>query len=479
MYTKRRYFTIWTAAWLFYALWITLSFGMSGQQDRPFLVMLQQWCIGVSAVFLLWGSLNFLGERVRQGLLGWFMAFLFVWSYIGAFHLDKPEMELPAFSLIALASLVTAASFFKYRRGHSFMGATLLTLGFFLWAIYMACYPFMENSQDLTSIALFISAGLQLLLAVSMIILVLEEVRETQRLALEQAQSRKAERDAIQSRMVSTRERYQKLFDQASEAILITDAGDLRILELNHAAERLLGVPRAEAGRHGLNTFCQVNHPGGKTPQNSEEWFLSLCRQRPLNLIRKNGTRTPVEINGALIDFDGRPAYQFFLLELTERAQLEQQLRQAEKLSAIGQMISGIAHELNNPLSVVKGYLELVLSHHDLSPGTRADLEKAAHESNRAARLVMNFLSFAREQPTRREPVSLNSLARRLVEMRQFDISIAKTTVSLDLRAELPAVSADPDQIYQLLDQPVEQRPAGHGGAAGRGTHPHRDPFQR
>src|SRR5579872_7274851 len=79
-YTRRRYFTIWTTAWLFYALWITLSFGMYGDENRPFLVMLQQWCVGVAAVFLLWGSLDFLGERVRQSLLAWFMAFLFVWS---------------------------------------------------------------------------------------------------------------------------------------------------------------------------------------------------------------------------------------------------------------------------------------------------------------------------------------------------------------------------------------------------------------
>src|SRR5438105_7412387 len=72
-YTRRRYFTIWTAAWLFYALWITLTFGMYGEENRPFLVMLQQWCVGVSAVFLLWGSLDFLGEKVKQSLLGWFM----------------------------------------------------------------------------------------------------------------------------------------------------------------------------------------------------------------------------------------------------------------------------------------------------------------------------------------------------------------------------------------------------------------------
>jgi two-component system NtrC family sensor kinase len=151
------------------------------------------------------------------------------------------------------------------------------------------------------------------------------------------------------------------------------------------------------------------------------------------------------------VDFDGKAAYQFFLVELTERARLEQQLRQAEKLSAIGQMISGVAHELNNPLSVVKGYLELVLSHHDLSPKTRADLEKAAAESNRAAKLVMSFLSFAREHPAQRESVDLNELARRAVELRHYDLLVAKTEVTLELDNNLPPVHADADQIHQLI----------------------------
>src|SRR5580700_1480519 len=68
LYTKRRYFTIWTAAWLFYALWITLSFGVSGDRHQPLLLMLQQWCVGVSAIFLLWGSLRFLGEALRPAV---------------------------------------------------------------------------------------------------------------------------------------------------------------------------------------------------------------------------------------------------------------------------------------------------------------------------------------------------------------------------------------------------------------------------
>src|SRR5580700_8800040 len=90
LYTKRRYFTIWTTAWLFYALWITLSFGMQGDRHTPTLLMLQQGCVGVSASFLLWGSLRFLGQPVRQAMFAWFLIFLVVWSYVGAYHVQRP-----------------------------------------------------------------------------------------------------------------------------------------------------------------------------------------------------------------------------------------------------------------------------------------------------------------------------------------------------------------------------------------------------
>jgi hypothetical protein len=88
-YTKRRYFTIWTTAWLFYALWITLSFGGVGNRGHPLMLMLQQWCIGVAAVFLLWGSHAFMGKPVKQSLFGLFVVFLLVWSGVGAYRQIK------------------------------------------------------------------------------------------------------------------------------------------------------------------------------------------------------------------------------------------------------------------------------------------------------------------------------------------------------------------------------------------------------
>ena len=451
-YTKRRYFTIWTAAWLFYALWITLSFGVQGEKPQPLIMMFEDWCVGVAAVFLLWGSQQFLGERVRQQSLGWFMAFLLVWSYIGAYYLEKPlQTQLPLFGLIGIASLLAARSFLKYRRQHKYVGATLLMLGFALWGSYMMAYPLLEGSEDLVSLALFLSATIQIFLAVSMIILVLEEVRQTHQIALEQIHSGQREREVLQTRVTSTEERYRQLFDQASEAIIIVEAENLHLLELNRAAEHLLGIARAEAGQHALTSFCQFELSDKPTPQSGDEWFQLICHQQPLTLVRKNGSVIPVEASGARVNFDGQSGFQFFMRELTERAQLEQQLRQAEKLSAIGQMISGIAHELNNPLTVVKGYLELILTHHKLNPRTRADLEKVSLESSRAAKLVNNFLAFAHERSLRRESVNFNDLIRQIVDLRKFDLKVAAVQVQLDLDPALPETTADPDQVQQVL----------------------------
>ena len=451
-YTRRRYFTIWTAAWLFYALWITLSFGRRTGPPPPWLLMFQMWCIGVSAVFLFWGSERFVGERVRQRLIGFFLLFLLVWSYIGAYHMrNRFWIEVPLFSLIGIASVITAKSFLTYRRQHKYIGATLLSVGFLLWGVYMVSYPFLEASEALTSVALFISAVIQLLVAVSMIILVLEEFRATHQLAVEQIQLRKRERDVLQTKVTSTEERYRALFDQAGEAILITDTEALEILELNQAAASLLGVAHDEAGRHSLSSFCPVKTPGTEAPQTGAGWFEAIRTQQALTLVRKDGAQTQVEINGAKIYFDGRPAYQFFVREMTERARLEQQLRQAEKLSALGQMISGIAHELNNPLAIVKGYLELILAHHDLPPQTRLNLEKVAQESNRAAKLVRNFLSFAREQSTRRERVQFNEIIPRVVELRKFDLNAAGAELRMELDPNLSRTFADPDQVQQAL----------------------------
>jgi PAS domain S-box-containing protein len=443
-YTKRGYFRIWTFAWLFYSVWLGLSIVIPDRAGASLLLMVKHCCIGWSAVFLVWGSICFLKLETPSRALALFLGFLSVWSYFGVFYVTDPLwVSLPIFALIAASSEVTAACFYRLRRREGFMGAGLLAFGFVLWGAYLGGYPFLQRSPELISCSFFIAAVLQLFIAVSMIILVLEEVRLTNKAAVEKQET---ETKLLQRRIVSTEERYQALFEQASEAIVIASVADLKILELNQAARRLLGVSRTQDLGGALRQYIPEI-----TAKNSQEWFRRMCEKGEINLTKKDGGVTPAEVSGAPILFQSTPAYQCFFRELTERARLEQQLRQSEKLAALGQMISGIAHELNNPLAVVKGYLELILASHELGPRTRADLEKVNHESNRAAKLVANFLSFARESPLNRESVDLNELIDLVLETTKFELRVAGTELLLDLEGHLPPTLADPDQIEQVL----------------------------
>lgn len=451
-YTKRRYFSMWTVAWLFYALWLSLNYILVESRETPSLLMCKQWCVGVSATFLLWGSFRFLRMRVRERLLALFLGFLLIWSYVGAYYVVRPIfVQVPIFGLIGAASILTAFCFFKYRTRKQFIGASLLGFGFFLWGSYFAAYPFFQMTDALAASGFFISAVLQLFIAVSMIILVLEEVRHANHTAIQHIRSQKHRNSELKVKMRSTEERYRTLFDQASEAIIITSESDLRIIELNHTAQRLLGLNQDEALQRNLPTVCQATQSNSVVPSEAKDWFSWARHQPQLYLVKKNGGTTLTEVEAAPITFDGKSAYQFFFREMTERTKLLQQLRQAEKLSALGQMMSGVAHELNNPLAVIRGYLELVLNNDDLPASARKDLEKIGQESARAAKLVKNFLAFAREHPTQRESIKINEILDRVIDLRKLDFRQANIEVVLKLELDLPQTEADPDQIQQII----------------------------
>jgi PAS domain S-box-containing protein len=448
-YTQRRYFTIWTAAWLFYGLWLAFHFSWV-QSESSASLMMKQFSIGLAATFLIWGSANFLNQDPPQTLLGAFMAFLLVWCYLNAYFIKEPlYSQVPMFALLGLASIVTAAGFYRLRHKNNFVGAGLLAFGFLIWGVHLAIFPFWAQSSLMGRSNFLSAAVVQLFIAVSMIVLVLEEARAAQERDRQELQLRKAESSLLTARVISTEERYRSLFDQASEGIILVDAGTLNILELNQTARRLLEVKSAADSGQSFRMFCQS--PLTLRSGEPAQWFALHAQGAQVRLVGREGSSVLVEISGAPINLEGRPAYQFFVRELTERERLEQQLRQAEKLSALGRMISGVAHELNNPLAVIKGYVELILARHSLHETTREDLGKVAQESNRAAKLVSNFTSFARAQPVSRKPVDLNVVVRRAVDLRQIELRDAAVQVHLALAEALPKLQADSDQVEQVL----------------------------
>lgn len=465
-YTRRKYFSIWTVAWLFYSLYLTLSYSLywyyGNFRNEPWwATMFKQWCIGIAAVFMLWGSLRFLGKRVRQLSLGLFLCFLFVWSFVANFPgsgestLDKNDrlmLQVPIFVLIGAASVVTVWGFFQYRRKRQYLGAGLLSFGFMFWGLFVAAYPFLERLSDYMSTGFFTASVLQMFIAVNMIILVLEQIRHLrEKRTARQLRSKEQESVFLQTRISLTEERYRRLFEQSSEPIVITTQDDLRIVGLNSAACRVLGMSPSEAHEQVLPAMLAVEATERPNTPNPQAWFELVCRRRFQQVRRKDGSLVNVEVAGSAIDFAGATAYQFYLREVTELSHLEQQLRRAEKLSALGQMISGVVHELNNPLSVSGALLELMLLDKDLPKTTRDRLKTAAAEHQRATRMMRNFLNLAREGGPDKERVNLNEVVRNVVELRRSEFIKADVELALELDPELPSIMASLDQVQQVF----------------------------
>ncbi len=143
--------------------------------------------------------------------------------------------------------------------------------------------------------------------------------------------------------------------------------------------------------------------------------------------------------------------------DITERKQAEEEMRrqretlyQSEKLATMGQLLAGVAHELNNPLSVVMGQAALLRqSIRSKQQSERA--QKIVQAADRCARIVNNFLALARQRPPERQPVQLNQVVREAVELLAYPLRVDGVEVSFELTEELPILRADPHQLHQVV----------------------------
>jgi PAS domain S-box-containing protein len=137
--------------------------------------------------------------------------------------------------------------------------------------------------------------------------------------------------------------------------------------------------------------------------------------------------------------------------DVTELKRLEEQLIQAEKLAAMGQMLAGVAHELNNPLTAILGVTELLRDGQGLEESTKRQLELTHRQARRAARIVQNLLEFSRPASPQKRPVDLNSIIERTLQLHEH--SLRRNNVEVDFRPQpdFPGVVADANQLIQVF----------------------------
>jgi PAS domain S-box-containing protein len=148
---------------------------------------------------------------------------------------------------------------------------------------------------------------------------------------------------------------------------------------------------------------------------------------------------------------DGEPVGRVWSFrDVTERTQSEQALRQTEKLAAMGSLLAGVAHELNNPLSVILGQAELLRRTAGSGPlAQKAD--QIAQAAGRCASIVGNFLALARQRPAERRRVALNEVVREALDIVSYPLRMDGVDVVLDLDPELPVLVGDPHQLHQVV----------------------------
>jgi signal transduction histidine kinase len=134
-----------------------------------------------------------------------------------------------------------------------------------------------------------------------------------------------------------------------------------------------------------------------------------------------------------------------------ETRDIYHQLLQAEKMAALGQTVSGVAHELNNPLATILSWAERLSEQSTLEPSMRRGLETILSESERAARIVRNLLTFARKRQTTRAMVDVNQVVRETLALRAYEQRVTNITVIDALASGLPHVFADGHQVQQVL----------------------------
>jgi signal transduction histidine kinase len=274
-------------------------------------------------------------------------------------------------------------------------------------------------------------------------------------------------------------EAFARLFESVHEGVYIgtVDGDSSQTLAANPHLKVMFGfaVETADQAVHPFDIGQFVD------PQAREGFMGSLQRDGAVTdyLLRlRRADKTPMWVEVTAHAERGRAGLRVEALvrDVSERKRLEDQARdlyhqllQAEKLAALGQTISGVAHELNNPLATILTWAER-LSQRPSDEQTRRGLEAILGESERAAKIVRNLLTFARKRHTTRAMVDLNQVVRETLAMRSYEQRVSNITTIEAFAAGLPHAFADPHQIQQVLLNLIINAEQAMIGANGRGT---------
>ena len=290
-----------------------------------------------------------------------------------------------------------------------------------------------------------------------------QRLREMNRALEEEVQERRRAESALRA----SEARYRGLFENALDGIIIMDGE--RFLRCNPAAARIYGRPVEELEGHSPVEFSPPSQPDGRPSQDKAQEMVSAVMAGEMRYfewrhLKADGSHVDVEVSLSPLNLDGTHHVLAIVRDINERRALEEQLRQSQKMEAVGRLAGGVAHDFNNILTVILGQCDMLMMSLDDRDPVRDELGQVRDAAQRAARLTGQLLAFSRRQTLHPRQISLNIVLADLEKMLRRVIG-EDIQIQLELAPDLLQVNVDPGQLDQvILNLALNARDAMPGG---------------
>ena len=274
------------------------------------------------------------------------------------------------------------------------------------------------------------------------------------------------EHQRTEEKLRQSEKRYRLLAENAADVIW-TVGLNMRLTYISPSVTHLLGYSVEEAMAKGMEkVFTPASFEVAMKAlaeelaiENMENKELFRSQRLELELNCKDGSVVPVEINCSFLRDAGGRAVEILVIarNISERKQAEERERQMQqelnlssRLASIGELASGVAHEINNPLTAVIGFSEILMDR-DIPEDIKQDLRVINDNAQRVTKIVKSLLTFAHQHKEDKEYTDINSVMLRVLELRTYEMKLSNIEVTIRLTPNLPWVMANTSQLQQVF----------------------------
>ncbi len=259
------------------------------------------------------------------------------------------------------------------------------------------------------------------------------------------------EREQLAHELKYSEEKFRTLVEASLDGIVLHR--DLKLFYVNQACLDMFGYdqPQDMLGRH-LAEFIELPYQQA-APRRLAHLLRGASRPRVFEMkgIRQDGRKFDLEVISFPTTYDGQPASQTHIRNITHKKHLEEHLARTDKLASLGQLAAGVAHEMNNPLGSITVLSYLLLE--DLEPERpeRGQVEKIVKEAARCKEIVQGLLEFSRHMPSRMIPLNVNSVLGEVISLVGDHLSFQHIDLVQDFTPDLPLVLGDKNRLEQVF----------------------------